>query len=72
MDGFFIEYRDPLFGIILFFTIVFIISLSSILWRMYSTRKNEKNLRKFVKRFELFGFDDEIVWLLKNSNEPIT
>lgn len=71
MGSFFIEYRDPLFGVILFFLILFLISALSIMWRVYSTKRSEKSLRKFVKRFELSGLDDEVLWLIENSKEPI-
>lgn len=71
MGTFFIEYRDPLFGIIILFLSLFLISALSAAWRIYSTKRSEKNLKKFVKRFDLYGTDDEVSWLVQNSKEPI-
>jgi len=71
MGSFFIEYRDPLFGIIILLAAIFLISAISAIWRIYSTKKSEKNLKKFVKRFDIYGADEEVLWLVQNSKEPV-
>jgi len=49
---FFIEYRDPLFGVIVFFMMLFIITFSSY-WYKKIKQKDDKNLlNKFLKKFE--------------------
>ncbi len=49
MSTFFIEFRDPLFGIIIFFILVFMISISSYWWTKYSNKEKNKSLDKFLK-----------------------
>lgn len=71
MGTFFIEYKDPLFSIIILFLAIFLISTLSAIWRVYSNKRSEKNLKKFVKRFDVYGVDDEVLWLVQNSKEPI-
>ncbi len=51
MEGLFIEYKDPLFGIILFFTLIFIITFFSYWWGKYKSKEDERSLDKFVKNF---------------------
>ncbi len=53
MDSFFIEYRDPLFGVIVLFSIVFIVSFSNYWWGVYKLKGEEASIEKFIKRFEL-------------------
>jgi len=49
MNTFFIEFRDPLFGIIIFFVLVFIITISSYWWTKYTNKEKTKSLDKFLK-----------------------
>lgn len=71
MEGFFIEYRDPLFGVLLFLLTLFFISIASYVWGSYSTQRRESAIRAFAKRFEHIGLDQESSWLLSGEEEPI-
>lgn len=51
MDLFFIEYRDPIFGVIVLCSIVFCIAFSSYLWGIFSTRDRAKRLKRFIDKF---------------------
>ncbi len=51
MNLFFIEFRDPLFGLIIFFTLVFIITFFSYWWGKYKAKESHKHLDKFLKQF---------------------
>lgn len=51
MDTFFLEFRDPLFGIIVFFVLLFIITFFSYWWGRYKTKEDYKELDKFLKQF---------------------
>ena len=51
MDTFFLEFRDPLFGIIVFFALLFIITFFSYWWGRYKTKEDYKELDKFLKKF---------------------
>lgn len=53
MDTFFLEYRDPLFSIIIFFFLIFIITFVSYWWGKYKTSSDYKQLDKFLKQFHV-------------------
>lgn len=71
MEGFFIEYRDPLFGIIVFLLLIVVLSLSSYFWTNFSTKRREDRLKNFAKRFEFAGLDHEVAWILKGDKKPV-
>ena len=52
MNTFFIEFRDPLFGIIVFFILLFILSFFSYWWGRYKTAKEHRDLESFLGKFE--------------------
>ena len=53
MNTFFLEFRDPLFGVIVFFALIFVISFFSYWWGKYKSNENSKDLDKFLKQFYL-------------------
>ncbi len=52
MDLFFLEYRDPLFGIIIFFALLFVIALFSYLYNSHKKSEEHKHLDNFLKQFK--------------------
>lgn len=52
MDTFFIEFRDPLFGIIVFFLLLFILSFISYWWGRRKSTNESKELESFLDSFE--------------------
>jgi tetratricopeptide (TPR) repeat protein len=52
MDTFFIEFRDPLFGIVVFFILLFILSFLSYWWGRYKTSREHRDLESFLGKFE--------------------
>lgn len=52
MDTFFIEFRDPLFGILLFFLLLFILSFISYWWGRRRSANEHKELENFLETFE--------------------
>jgi tetratricopeptide (TPR) repeat protein len=52
MNSFFIEFRDPLFGIIVFFVLVFLIAISSYWWAKYKNKEHTKSLGNFLNDFK--------------------
>ena len=52
MEIFFTDYHDPLFSIIIFFLIVFIISVASYWWSVYKHKEEKNQIKEFVKKFE--------------------
>lgn len=51
MDLFFIEYRDPIFGLIILSAIVFVIAFSSYIWGIFHGRKKRRRLVRFINKF---------------------
>ena len=60
MDNFLIEYRDPLFGILIFLILIFIVSFFSYWWAYYKKKEQENEITRFLKKFEENG-DKEIL-----------
>ena len=71
MDNVVLEYRDPLFGLILLVTFIFIISFLTYSFSIYKERKARKDYRKLSRRFELGKLKEEdYVHLYKTYNLP--
>lgn len=52
MNTFFIEFRDPLFGVIVFFILLFVLSFFSYWWGRYKTAKEHRDLESFLGKFD--------------------
>lgn len=52
MDTLYIEYRDPLFGVILFFLLLFVISFLSYWGGRYKASKAHRSLESFLGKFD--------------------
>lgn len=52
MDFFFIEYRDPIFGLIVLFAAVLLVAISSYALRIWGVKDENRSIEKFVKKFE--------------------
>lgn len=71
MDGLFIEYRDPLFGIMVFFALIFTISFLTYSFNLYKERSARAEYRELLKRFDLGTLKEEdYVHLYKTYNLP--
>jgi len=51
MNIFFLEFRDPLFSVIIFFTLIFIITFLSYWWARYRKREDYRYLNRFLRQF---------------------
>ncbi len=71
MDNFFIEYRDPLFGIIILCAIVFVISFSNYWWGIFKNKEEKQSIEKFVKKFEIVTDENEYKKLLEDFAIPL-
>jgi len=67
MGSFFIEFRDPLFSIIVFFAIIFVISFFSYWWGRYKTKDNHKYLDRFLEQFHTLPTQGEIRELVQKE-----
>ncbi len=71
MDSLFLEYRDPLFGIIVFFALIFFISFLTYSFSAYKEKRARRDYRKLLKRFEIGKLKEEdYVHLYKTYNLP--
>jgi tetratricopeptide (TPR) repeat protein len=57
---FFLEFRDPLFSVIIFFALIFIITFLSYWWGRYKRREDYRQLDKFLKQFKTSPTKDEL------------
>jgi len=67
MNTLFIEFRDPLFGIIVFFVIIFIVTFFSYWWGKYKTKASYKHLDKFLKQFGSLPSQNELKVLIQKG-----
>ncbi len=67
MEGLFIEYKDPLFGIIIFFSLIFVVAFFSYWWGRFKTKEDEKSLDRFIKNFHSMPSEKELSELLSSS-----
>ncbi|PZT48609.1 tetratricopeptide repeat protein [Helicobacter valdiviensis] len=65
-----IDYRDPLFGIIVFIFLVGIASLIGYYWNYFASKKRKSALIKFMQNYDYVGFDEEAKEFLALSSNP--
>ncbi|MBS9782197.1 MAG: tetratricopeptide repeat protein [Arcobacter sp.] len=71
MDNIILEYRDPLFGIIILVSLVFIISFFTYSFGLYKEKQARKDYRKLSRRFEMGELkENDYVHLYKTYNLP--
>lgn len=71
MDGFFLEYRDPMFGLIILFSAIFIISFVNYWWGILKSKEERHGIEQFIKKFEIVSDEDEYKKLLKDHSIPV-
>ncbi|MEA1955361.1 MAG: tetratricopeptide repeat protein [Campylobacterota bacterium] len=64
MNTFFLEYRDPLFSVIIFFVFIFLITFVSYWWGRYKANADDKNLGDFLKQFHSTPSSNELKALI--------
>jgi tetratricopeptide (TPR) repeat protein len=67
MDMFFIEFRDPLFSIIIFFAIIFVITFFSYWWGRYKRTQDSKHLDRFLRQFRSLPSKNELQVLISSG-----
>ena len=67
MDTFFIEFRDPLFGIIIFFVLIFVITFFSYWWGRYKSKEDYRHLDRFLKQFRSPPTQNELSVLISKG-----
>ncbi len=67
MNTFFIEFRDPLFSIIIFFVLIFVITFFSYWWGRYKSKEDFKHLDRFLKQFRSLPSQNELKVLISSG-----
>ena len=67
MDMFFIGFRDPLFSVIIFLAIIFIITFFSYWWGRYKRSQDSRHLDKFLRQFRALPSKDELQVLISSG-----
>lgn len=65
MDFFFVEYRDPILGLVVLTALILVVAMGHYFWRIFATKSQEKGLEGFIKKFEI---GDEHKDLLRASS----
>ncbi len=68
MNTFFIEFRDPLFGIIIFFVLIFIITFFSYWLNKFKKKEDYRHLDKFLKQFNSLPSQNELKVLITKGD----
>jgi len=68
VNTFFIGYRDPLFGIIIFFVLIFVITFVAYWFNRYKAKEDHKHLDKFLKQFNALPSQDELRVLISSGD----
>ncbi len=71
MDIFSIDYRDPIYGVILLVAIVVIVSFFSYSWGFFKTREEESSVNKFLKKFHQYDGFSEYKEVIQKKQLPI-
>jgi len=64
MNTFFLESHDPLFGIIIFFTLIFVITFFSYWLNRFKKKEDYRHLDKFLKQFKTLPSQHELKVLI--------
>ncbi|MCK9472220.1 tetratricopeptide repeat protein [Sulfurimonas sp.] len=64
MNTFFLEFRDPLFGIIIFFVLIFVITFFSYWFAKLKKKEDYRHLDKFLKQFHSLPSQNELKVLI--------
>ena len=67
MNSIFIEFRDPLFGIIIFFSLVFVIALFSYWWSRIKYKEESRHFDSFLDVFHTLPTEQELKSLMSSQ-----
>ena len=52
LENFFLEHRDPLFGLIVLITVILMVAILNYVWGVFSKKDDNEKIEKFIKKFE--------------------
>lgn len=69
MENFFIDYRDPIFGLIIFATIAFVIAFFSFAWGILGKKNEQQKIKNFINKFTTNAeFETNYKQILNNAD----
>ncbi len=71
MDLLSLDYRDPIYGVIILLALIFIISSVSYWWGIFKSKEDETNIKKFVKKFDQYDSFDDYKQLIQKKDLPV-
>ena len=55
MDIFFIDFRDPIFGLVVLVATVLVIAIFSYIWGVFKSNDEKNEISNFLKKFDKSG-----------------
>ncbi len=71
MDLLSLDYRDPIYGVIVLIVLVMIISFSTYWWGIFKSKEEETNIKKFVKKFDQYDSFNDYKTLIIKKDLPV-
>jgi lipopolysaccharide biosynthesis regulator YciM len=65
-----LDYRDPIYGVIILFALIFIISSVSYWWGIFKHKEDETSIKKFVNKFDQYDSFDDYKQLIQKKDLP--
>ena len=59
MNDLIFDYRDPVFGIIAIFLLIFVVSFLTYTFNIFKERNSRKEYRKLLKKFDLNTLEEK-------------
>lgn len=70
MNNLYVEFRDPLFGVIVFFVLVFVIAFFSYWWGRFKSKEQQRHLEAMMAQFHTLPTSEELSALMANRHIP--
>ena len=65
-----LDYRDPIYGVIILFALIFIVSSASYWWGIFKHKEDETNIKQFVNKFDQYDSFDDYKQLIQKKDLP--
>ncbi len=70
MDLLSLDYRDPIYGLIILFALIFIFSITSYWWGIFKTHGEDGSVKKFVKKFDQYDSFNDYKEMIQKKDLP--
>lgn len=70
LEGFYLDEKDPIFGIIIFIGILLLISVLSYIWGIFAKKDEQNKIENFIKKFNEFdGLEEKYIEILDSIDD---